>query len=163
VKKSEELQEQYDKQKAEYKAAREGKTPQENILYYDLYGNVIEEHLKRLKAEIAKEQRREVEVGDGVTVCLYTDREAYTVIKRTKYTITIQRDKVIHSPNFKPEFEAGGFCAHCTNQDDQVYDYERDEQGSIEVCHWSEKLGCFVWKGCAKVINGRHEYYDWNF
>jgi len=163
MKNSEILQEQYDKLKAEYEAAGKDRSPKEGISYYKLYGNVLHKHLEKLKAAIEKERRREVEVGDGVTVCLYTDKNAYTVVKRTKCTITIQRDKATLSPNFKPEFDIGGFCAHCTNNNEQTYEYERDESGDVETCHWSEKLGCFVLKSAARVINGRHEFYDYNF
>lgn len=35
---------------------------------------------------------REVKVGDGATICYYTDRKAATVIAKTAKTITVQED-----------------------------------------------------------------------
>ena len=95
--------------------------------------------------------RYNIKVGDGATVCYYTDREAGTIIKRTKNTITIQRDKAFRTDN-------NGMS------DCQEYRYERDENGLIEVYHWSNKYGCFRnSKNKLFVINGRHKYYDYSF
>lgn len=115
-----------------------------------------------LKTLIAIEQRREVNVGDGVTVCLYSNRHAGTVIKKNKRSITIQYDKAVMDENFKPEFVTGGFAGHCTNQNEQTYTYERDPNGRIEAYCWSEKYGAYR-KGNIIIINGRHEFYDYNF
>ena len=119
--------------------------------------------MSNYKAEaVMKEQRRAVDVGDGVTLCLYTDRQAFTVIRKTKCAIVIQRDKATLANGFKPEFVTGGFSAHCVNQDDQEWVYERDPNGEIHTCRWSEVKGRYTYNGC-NIINGRHEYYDWNF
>lgn len=115
-----------------------------------------------LKHDIRVEKRRELEVGDGCTYHLWSDSHACTVIKRTPKTITIQRDKAIIDPNFKPDWIPGGFAAHCTNQDEQSYTYERDPKGEIVTARWSEKRGGFVY--LDKIITvGRHEFYDYNF
>ena len=96
-------------------------------------------------------KRYNVQVGDGVTICYYTDREAGTIIKRTKNTITYQQDKAIRTDN-------NGMS------DCQEYRYERDPNGKIEVYHWSHKYGCFRnSKNHLYVINGRHEYFDYSF
>lgn len=170
MKKSEELQAQLLTLQENLKQMKEGIYDKYPLAqFYEAYAefkahggvNLFIEEMN-LKEKIAIEQRREVEVGDGVTVCFYTDREAYTVIKRTKRTITIQRDKATLSTDFKPVFEIGGFCAYCTNNNDQKYTYERDENGSIITCRWSEKNGCFM-HGHCRIINGRREFYDYNF
>ena len=57
-----------------------------------------------------------IQVGDGVTVNLWSDRYAATVIKVTKSTATVRRDKATLNPDFKPEWIPGGFAAHCTNR-----------------------------------------------
>lgn len=115
-----------------------------------------------LNREICVERRRELGVGDGVTYHLWSDSHACTVIKRTPKTITIQRDKAILSPDFKPEWIPGGFAAHCTNQDEQSYTYERDPGGETVTARWSEKRGGFVY--LDKIVSlGRHEFYDYNF
>lgn len=115
-----------------------------------------------LDFQIVKERRREIEVGDGCTLVYFTDKEAYTVIRKTKTMIVMQRDRAIKDPNFKPEWIPGGFSAHCLNNEDQKYTYERDEDGSVIKAYWHESEGCYMHQGC-KVINGRHEFYDYNF
>jgi hypothetical protein len=133
--------------------------------YWNKYGRNYSQTKKQLENDIHKEENREIEVGDGATICLYSDRHASTVIKRTKATITVQHDKAILEPNYKPEWIPGGFSAHCTNQEEQSYTYERNPDGSIETFRWSEKNGKFQGgsDGSIKVILGRHEHYDYNF
>lgn len=120
--------------------------------------------MDELKFQIRREENREIEVGDGVTYCLYSDKHACTVIARTKNTLTIQQDKATLDPNFKPEWVAGGFAGHCTNANEQSYTYERNPNGTIYKCHWSEKYGRFQCSdGSIRIIRGRHEYYDYNY
>lgn len=102
-------------------------------------------------------------VGDGATINLYTDRHACTIIKVTKTTITVRRDKATLNPNFRPEFIVGGFAAHCTNQDEQSYTYEPDEDGDLRTFHWSKKYNQYGTPGNPTLSKGRHEYYDYNF
>lgn len=104
-----------------------------------------------------------VQVGDGVTVKLWTDRHAATVIKKTKFSVTIQYDKATLDPNFKPEWIPGGFAAHCINQDEQTYTYERDPNGRTETFRWSNRYGSYGQPGNPRLIKGRHEFYDYNF
>lgn len=124
--------------------------------------------LEGLKEEISKWDSRHltpanVKVGDGATVNYYTDREAGTIVKVTKCSITIQRDKAIRDPNFKPEFILGGFAAHCTNQDEQSYTYERNENGALTTIWWSKKFNRYGTPGNLTASKGRHEFYDYNF
>ncbi len=102
-------------------------------------------------------------VGDGATVKLYTDRHAGTIVKVTKATITIRRDKAILSPDFKPQYVAGGFAAHCVNQDEQEWTYEPDENGELTTLYWSNVYNQYGRPGDLIAIKGRHEYYDYNF
>ena len=117
------------------------------------------------KSLIGRIERYNVQVGDGVTICLYSDKHAGTVIKRTAKTITVQRDKATLDPNFKPEWIEGGFAGHCTNVHEQSYTYERDENGAITTYRWSDVYGRYCSSGdqSIKIVNGRHEYYDYNF
>ena len=124
--------------------------------------------LENLKEELSKWDSRHLtpanaKVGDGATINLYTDREAGTIVKVTKRSITIQRDKAIRDPNFKPEFIPGGFAAHCTNQDEQSYTYERDENGALTTLRWSKKYNRYGTPGNPTASKGRHEFYDYNF
>lgn len=133
--------------------------------FYNAYGSDLYDKEKALEAEYYKELNREIEVGDGVTMYLYSDRKAYTVIAKTAKTITIQRDKAIRDPSFKPEWVPGGFSAICTNCGDQAWTYERDPSGEVVRCRWSEKYGRYQTgsDGSIAIGRGRHEYYDYNF
>ena len=172
MKKSEQIKAEMDRLEAEYheKAKAEAPATAEDYDYlwrkfYTSYGKDALDRLHKLEFEHLKELNREIEVGDGVTMCLWSDRHAFTVIARTKATLTIQRDKAILDPSFKPEYVPGGFACHCTNSDEQSYTYERDPNGEIEKCRWSEKRG--RWQtgsdGSICIIRGRHEHYDYNF
>lgn len=133
--------------------------------YWNEYGWPNHQKLDELKFEMHKELNREIEVGDGVTMYLWSDAYACTVIARTAKTLTIQRDKATLDPNFKPEWIPGGFSAICTNSEDQEWTYERDPAGEITRCRWSEKYG--RWQtgsdGSIHIGRGRHEHYDYNF
>ena len=100
-----------------------------------------------------------VKVGDGVTINLWSDRHAATVIKVTAKTVTVRRDKATLNPDFIP----GGFAAHCTNQSEQRYTYEPDEKGEIRTFHWSDKFQRYGQPGNLTLSKGRHEFYDYNF
>lgn len=102
-------------------------------------------------------------IGDGVTVNLWSDRYAATVIKVTKNSVTVQRDKATLDPNFKPEIIPGGFAGHCINQNEQTYSYEPDPNGTIYKFHWSNKYCRYGRPGKLTLSKGRHEFYDYNF
>lgn len=106
--------------------------------------------------------RDNAEVGDGMTLCYWTDKEAYTIIKRTAKTLTLRRCKAKLNPDFKPEFIPGGFVGTVINQHEQTYSYEEDPEGQVITAYWSEKEKGFYWHG-LHVIAGRHEFYDYNF
>ena len=74
----------------------------------------------------------DVNVGDHITVCLYTDRVSYTVIRKTKAMIEAQKDhQNIDKEKWKAEWYAGGFAGHCANQDLQKWIVKPDPEGKI--------------------------------
>ena len=105
-------------------------------------------------------------VGDGVTVCMYSDRQAFTVIATTPQGITIQRDKatLLNGCNSneadKLQFQAGGFCGHTSGM--QRYSYETNPNGEILKARIRRKSKVFH---CPRgvVVEGRNEFYDFNF
>lgn len=117
----------------------------------------------------AKEHRytlesREFVVGDGATVCGYSDRDAYTVIKRTAKTLTIQEDKSTLLNGFESgEKDAlvchqGGFCGHVEGT--QRYSYEANPKGLTVVARLTKK----GWKvNGSRVVAGRSHHHDYNF
>ena len=133
--------------------------------FWKVYGTEHTDLVRDLECDFNRELNRELKVGDGVTMHLWSDAHACTVIARTAKTLTIQRDKATRSPAFKPEWIPGGFSAICTNSEDQEWSYERDPHGAITRCRWSEKRGC--WQtgsdGSIRIGRGRHEHYDYNF
>ncbi len=104
--------------------------------------------------------RTNAKVGDGATIQLWSDSHACTIIKVTAETITLQQDKATLDPIFKPEFTPGG---HCTNQDKQTYTYERDPEGKVTTFHWSNKYKRYSKPGYETILEGRSEFYDYNF
>ena len=92
---------------------------------------------------------REAKVGDGATLCLWSDREAYDIIARTPQTLTLQRCNVRRTDN-------NGMS------DCQDYEYTPNPKGQIIVAHWSKKDKVFRYHGMYVVPN-RHEYYDYSF
>lgn len=118
--------------------------------------------VKSLEDKYQTALNSEVKIGDGITISLYSDAHAYTIIKRTATTITIQRDKATLKEGWKPEIIPMGFAGRCMNNYKQDYNYERDENGATKILHWSEKYGNWITKG-GSVSLGRHEFYDYNF
>lgn len=115
-------------------------------------------------------------VGDGVSVSLWTDVDAYTIIKKTATTIILQEDKATPDPSFKPEFIPGGFAGHCTNQSDQTYTYEHDPNGAIvkiSLRRWADdngnerrkwkKTGVRTFEAGGNAYAGRRKFHDYNF
>lgn len=132
-----------------YRTDRKGIDEEHSYQWYMENVRPLSERKEELNRMIIREERLNVKVGDGVTLCYYTDRCAYTVIKRTAKSITIQRDNAIR-------VDDNGMS------DCQEYRYERDYNGGIKVARWSEKKGCFMANG-LRVVNGRGEYYDYSF
>lgn len=97
-------------------------------------------------------KRFNVKVGDGVTIHLYSDSHAATVIKRTAKSITVQQDKAIR-------------IDHNGVSEDQTYTFERDEKGWVSTYRWSDVYGAFRSSGDQSIgiTNGRYEYYDYSF
>lgn len=96
---------------------------------------------------------QDLRVGDGVTVNLWSDSHAGTIIRRTRCSLWIQRDAA-----FRTDKNGMSDC--------QDYRYERDPHGTVYQARWSEKWGCFIYGGHkdGKPISvGRHEYYDYSF
>lgn len=128
----------------------------------------IEKHKKRMQEMMERFDSTHLtpanaKVGDGATVNLWSDRHAGTIVRVTRTTVTVRRDKATLNPEFKPNFVIGGFAAHCTNLGDQEYTYEPDEQGDETTIRWSNKYQSYGRPGNLTLSKGRHEFYDYNF
>ena len=90
----------------------------------------------------------DVRIGDGVTLKLWSDQQAFTVISRTQNTITIQRDAVKRTKDSTKQL--------------QFYTYKPNPKGKTITLRWSgEHWRCP--RGYSAVLLGRHEYYDYDF
>lgn len=134
---------------------------------YKKYFNMISE----LKANVRKlyNPLDDLVVGDGITLLMYSDNKAGTVIKRTNKSITMQLDNVKLLNKEDLEFVQGGYMAHCSNQNVQQYSYTRNPNGGVTKLT-RRKDGSYRVVGCNHVtqryndaIVGRHEFYDYNF
>lgn len=107
-------------------------------------------------------------VGDGITVCNWTDRHAYTVVSIAKSgkRMTIRQDTATQTERL--EFHQGGFAPVPVDQYQQAWTYTADPDGA-ELRVSLRQDG--NWKVAAhggypdnrRVIAGRHEFYDYNF
>lgn len=104
----------------------------------------------------------EMEVGDHAHVTLWSDIEPVTIIKKTATTLTVRYDEATLDPDWKPEFVLGGFCAHCTNNDEQRWFFRENPNGRTETFRWSKSMNCYQHNGC-KLRPGWRKHYDYNF
>jgi hypothetical protein len=115
-------------------------------------------------------------IGDGVSVSLWTDCDAYTIIKKTPTTITLRCDKAELLNRDELVFHAGGFAAHCENQADQRYSYEADPEGhevKISLRRWNDedgnerrkwkRSGTRTFEQGGNAYAGRRKFHDFNF
>lgn len=115
-------------------------------------------------------------IGDGISVSAWTDVAAYTIVKRTPKTITLRADKCTLINQNELKFHAGGFLAHCSNQEAQRYSYEEDADGmviKITLREWLDEEGNVrrKWKLArtrtfemgGNAYAGRRAYRDFNF
>lgn len=90
-----------------------------------------------------------LEVGDGVTINLWSDCHAGTIIKRTRCKLWIQRDTAVRVDN-------NGIS------ENQEYEFYPNPNGTIYEAYWSRKhKAFFLFDNSISV--GRHEYYDYSF
>ena len=114
--------------------------------------------MKELKIELDGKERV-VKVGDGCTICYYTDRTPATIVEisEDEKTIKVQEDKAIRTDN-------NGMS------DCQSYEYERDLNGSIHTFKRTRKSKNFYtdngryddW-GTWLCFGVRRKYYDYSF
>ena len=106
-------------------------------------------------------QQREVKVGDGCTICYYSDREPATIIdiKNDGRVIVVQEDKATRTDN-------NGMS------EIQEYEFERNPKGTIHEFKRTRKYKWFYTdNGCADrtkygtylCFSGREKYYDYSF
>lgn len=95
------------------------------------------------------------EVGDGATICHWTDRTACTVIgvSPSGKTVTLQADRAIRT-------DKNGMS------DAQTYRYERDPEGHVRKARLlgtSRARRAGWYSGGERVVPGRRAHHDFSF
>lgn len=115
-------------------------------------------------------------VGDGVSVSVWSDIDAYTIVKKTTTTITLRADKAELLNREELNFISGGFAAHCDNQHVQRYSYEANPEGheiKITLRRWTDeegndrrkwkRSGTRTFERGGNAYAGRRAFRDFNF
>jgi hypothetical protein len=91
---------------------------------------------------------------------LYTDVQAYEVVRqvsKTKIEVRALDTKPIKQPS---EFYAGGFSGHYADNHNQEYEYTSNEQNPIDTIRLSNQ----GWgKGRWVMRDTPYKFYDFNF
>lgn len=96
--------------------------------------------------------QRQPQVGDGATICGWTDRHAATIVKVTPTQIHVQQDFA------KRVLQPG---EHAMSES-QTYEYTPNPNASIIVFR-KTKRGYHSSQGTGLIVGNRDEYYDYNF
>ena len=115
-------------------------------------------------------------IGDGVSVSVWTDVGAYTIIKKTRTTMTLRSDSAKLVNRDELRFAVGGFMAHCENQEDQRYEYTPNPNGcevKITLRRWADdegnerrkwkRAGTGSFQQGGNAYAGRRAFRDFNF
>lgn len=115
--------------------------------------------------QIEADWLQSLQVGDHAHVCMYSDIEPCTVIKRTASTITVRYDDAKLNGKWKPNMIVGGFCAHCDNQNEQFdgWDIVENLDGRTETFRWSKKYQKWLNTCGEKLRPEWKKFYDYNF
>lgn len=105
------------------------------------------------------------DVGDGITVCGWSDRQAYTVEALIGSTAFVaRRDKATRTNQADDVVIPGGFAAHVQHPKGQQWSYEADPDGAtIKVTRRKDGYWKPVGSDTRPVHHGRYEHYDYNF
>ena len=100
----------------------------------------------------------------------YTDINPYEVIRVVSdKCLEIRSMKAEKNPDYKPDFVAGGFSAHCTNNRDQKWIITSDPQGhTIKVRKRKTQKNYgegIYWHNTARyrISDKPYKFYDYNF
>lgn len=94
-----------------------------------------------------------IEVGDGMTEIMWSDRHAYTVVgvNASGKTLTVQPDRAIRTDD-------NGMS------DDQRYRYEADPDAPTTTVRWTVRKGVGAFRAGGRTFAlGRHAYHDYSF
>lgn len=114
----------------------------------------------------------EFKVGDRANICRHSDIDPATVVevRRNGDEVVLRVDSFKLAEGQKPEMVPGGFCAHCTNQRELVYDITENLAGNLETFTLRLWRGRYCWTPKGGTPNGHQHcgtgwsaFYDYNF
>lgn len=92
----------------------------------------------------------------------YSQSYPLAQIAATAKTRTLVRVKTAMDPDWKPEFYAGGFAAHCANQSDQTWLFDGIDPDHTMTIRLN-KRGQWVRGGTRFTEDQARYFYDYNF
>lgn len=95
----------------------------------------------------------------------YSDVEPFEIIATSKSgkQITIREMDATIDPDFKPEFHAGGFSAHCSNQHEQRWTYKSNENLPTIKAHLRKDGKYYSAYGKHAIQAEPRRFHDYNF
>lgn len=115
-------------------------------------------------------------IGDGISVSLWSDVDACTIVRKTPTTLTLRVDNANLLNRDELRFITGGFIAHCENQEDQRYEYTPNPDGyefKITLRRWADeegnerrkwkRTGVNTFEQGGNAYAGRRAFRDFNF
>lgn len=91
----------------------------------------------------------------------YSQSYAWVEISRTDKTVTLARVDVAKDPDWKPDFDIGGFAAHCSNQSDQTWLFSGIDDRTRKTIRFTKRG--WSYKGVNFLPNRAINFYDYNF
>lgn len=95
----------------------------------------------------------------------YSDVKPFEILatSKTGKQITIRWMRATLDPTWKPEFHAGGFSAHCSNQHDQRWTYESDKELPTIKAHLRKDGRYHSTYGKHAIQDEPRCFHDYNF
>ena len=95
----------------------------------------------------------------------YSDVHPYEVlaISKSGKQITIRAMKAERDPAWQPDFDIGGFSAHCSNQSDQRWMIESDSDGHTMKAHKRADGDFWGAYGRHRIDAKPRRFYDYHF
>lgn len=94
----------------------------------------------------------------------YTDIHPFEVVRGVSAKIIEAREMdAVLDPSWKPEMHAGGFAAHCSNQNSQRWIITSNPNAPVVRLHL-RKDGCWYHKGEKfRLAAAPRKFHDYNF
>tara|TARA_R100001377_G_C3181103_1_gene106695 strand:- start:847 stop:1182 length:336 start_codon:yes stop_codon:yes gene_type:complete len=95
----------------------------------------------------------------------YSDVHPYEIVRIVSDKCIEIREMDTSENKTKMNFVAGGFSAHCSNQNAQDYDYTSNPENHVEKIRFSRVSKVWKCKGGGRynIAKAPRKFYDYNF